>query len=228
MSYTSTISNELRYVATNESIAAVMHGLKANENDTILAICGSGDVPFALVGEVKKVIAVDCNPRQINFANERKEALYKRNYKYFLRSKKSMNGENNFTNNELELIKARNDYFEGKLKNIIDKLDSVEFFYVESIFKFCDEKNKFSKAYLSNISCSTNDLKNLRDSLLPGGLFYWTSPANNSDSIDFGKDVSGIKLEKNLTETARYFEHPASWKRKWKPMVYVKLEEMTK
>ena len=66
---------EAEWIATNESLDAIINGMNLNSKDIVLSICGSGDIPFAIAPLVKKVIAVDGSLNQINYARARKEAL---------------------------------------------------------------------------------------------------------------------------------------------------------
>ena len=50
---------------TNESLDAIMVGLQPRNNEQILAVCGAGCVPFALVSSGAYVDAVDIDAHMI-------------------------------------------------------------------------------------------------------------------------------------------------------------------
>lgn len=42
------------YPCTNENLAAIVNGLNINENDTVVAVLGSGDQALALLEKAKE------------------------------------------------------------------------------------------------------------------------------------------------------------------------------
>jgi len=71
------------YGHTNESLWAVVAGMNVSRKDRVLCICSSGDQAFALAEYANKVVAVDRDVKQINYAKRRLEALRNKNYDDF-------------------------------------------------------------------------------------------------------------------------------------------------
>ena len=89
---------------TNESLWAIEKGLDIRPNSRVLTICGSGDQPFALLlAGSQRVLALDTNPRQIDYVRKRIEALRRGDYVNFFP-----------ISNEQEEIALVNDLREGR------------------------------------------------------------------------------------------------------------------
>ena len=78
-----------KYGASNEALRAVVAGMDINPSDRVLAVCGSGDVPFALLegipsGSSGSILAVDTAQVQVNYAKHKAECLKRMNLKGFM------------------------------------------------------------------------------------------------------------------------------------------------
>ncbi len=81
----------LVYGHTNESLWAIIAGLKPTRNDKLLSICGSGDQAFALAEFAQEVVAVDRNYSQLSYAQRRRDALLAEDYENFFPLMESKN-----------------------------------------------------------------------------------------------------------------------------------------
>lgn len=139
----------LRYPITNEPLESVVAGLDPSPTSRVLAICGSGDVPFALSEYAGSVSSYDISEAQILFANRRKDALLRGDNKSFF-GLGSVNGLTTPAISERDdwLFKAQRDYFETRLKLL--RPDSVSF----STNDILSHPNigEFDSFYLSNIA----------------------------------------------------------------------------
>ncbi|MFS8159107.1 MAG: hypothetical protein ACMG6E_02630 [Candidatus Roizmanbacteria bacterium] len=85
--WTDRVGVELQYACTNERIEAVLAGFGTQIQllpQRILAIGGSGDIPFALLPYVKELIVVDSNSAQISLIRRRVELLRRKDFHTFL------------------------------------------------------------------------------------------------------------------------------------------------
>ncbi len=157
------------YVATNECVEAVVRGLDVRGDDSILTICGSGDVPFALVENGARVVAVDVNPIQIEYGQWRLKRLMDGAVDAFFRFTDEGRGERNTLNR---------DYFsvEGRLSRVKEYSQRIEF--VEgNIFRGVGEDVCFTKIFLSNVlgfGDNSRDLASVASHLTPNGFVYIT------------------------------------------------------
>lgn len=71
-------------IVTNESLDAILAGLRPTKKDRLLSICGSGDVPFALLEAGCKVDAVDIDPKMIEDSLKQAKLLSEREFRLFL------------------------------------------------------------------------------------------------------------------------------------------------
>ena len=157
------------YLATNECVEAVVNGLSVQKDDLVLAVCGSGDVPFALVEKGAKVVAVDVKPIQIEYARWRLKKLVDLNFDVFFKYIDYGRGEKNVVNR---------DYFsvENRLSHVKEYADRIAF-QTGDIFKSVGQDVLFNKIYLSNVlgfSDNSCNLANAASHLAPNGLLYVT------------------------------------------------------
>jgi S-adenosylmethionine:diacylglycerol 3-amino-3-carboxypropyl transferase len=130
-------NRQVKYVATNESLDAIIKGMEITPEDRILSICGSGDQSFAMLAEnPKKIIAMDYNLDQIRYAEHRVNALKKKNYKEFLDEQGLLRKIEGVIDLFVDVgqkakeghIFARNKYFsEERLKNIKKNIRKIKF-----------------------------------------------------------------------------------------------------
>ena len=215
---------------TNESLEAIMKGLDVNEADDIIAICGSGDQAFAMLEKANSVVAVDNDEAQVEYTQERAEALKCGDISKFLNLWKELFGHHlglghNYYGEEYPnyIYLAQPE----RLEKIRAKLDRLEIVYV---FDFMDEvkEGKFSKAYLSNIigykgfmraysKEQAEYLKSLAGMLVEPGIVY-ISDEEKLDKAEMGrlhilqKDDALSKIAKEK-ETSCYMR-PAVYRRK--------------
>ena len=81
-------NNLPKYGATNEHLGAVYAGMNIRPSDRVLAICGSGDVPFALLEGINPassgyVRAVDLLDVQVKYARQHADDLVRGNTEGF-------------------------------------------------------------------------------------------------------------------------------------------------
>lgn len=136
------MDDRLIYKYTNENLEAIVLALQPNNNDKILAVCGSGDQAFALLENAKEVWCVDNNKAQIKYLKERLHALKRGDHKAFLPKTKDSN------DSELNIQEG---YF--KQKNRINKIkEKLNRLTVKQgdIIEIAKIEPGFTKIYLSN------------------------------------------------------------------------------
>lgn len=224
---------KLIFSCTNESLQAIVKGLSLNEGDIVLAVGGSGDQPFAIL-EHSGVIAVDKNPEQVKFIQERAKALESNNYEGFFSEDKRGSGE--IIHFLKRLRESRRNYFdEERLRKIQGRLQYLKL-YNGDIFEVA-EKEEFTKVYLSNTLSyerpGTDEIKKNLDLValrLPeGGLVYvadhdflasmfvrFVSREKNDDLKITSFLSPYLTLDEELTLKAREYEDV------WRPAVYRK------
>lgn len=79
-------ANRISYSGPNEDSRSELKALNINENDSILCVTGGGDrVLSLLLGNPKKITAIDLNPSQNYLLELKKIGIQKLNYEEFLR-----------------------------------------------------------------------------------------------------------------------------------------------
>src|SRR3989344_155277 len=203
------------YVATNESLRAIVSSLDPQPDDTIFAILGSGDQALALLEKARKVIAVDNYPIQIMWTRDRLNLLRAKEYEQFLNTRNSP--ENRYAG-------ERDAYFSkfGFLDRIRDRLGDLEIINVDIYDSICSYHN-LTKVYLSNAIKRWDAnyfFKEFSTSIRIGGIVY----ATNHDLFRPGFLPSNFIMERNATRRARRFERSNCFNPKdpWIPGIYKK------
>jgi len=216
----------LRYLATNESLLAIRHGLCAGPKDRVLSIASAGDQALALLEFVEKVVVVDMNPRQLRYVEREVELILRRDYLSFQKPQVMLRADPQL-GFEVELLEAFNDYgleqrrkyfTHARLNVIREKLDHIHVSKKTVLDSL--EGESFNKAYLTNI-IGYQDSDFEEGSLLfagankieLGGLVYVSNPAVRPQFMDFMARL-GLEKEDHLSEVARALEP------NWKPMVF--------
>jgi S-adenosylmethionine:diacylglycerol 3-amino-3-carboxypropyl transferase len=225
-----THNTNLSFGYSNESIEAVVAGMDVQRGDRILAICGCGDQPLALLENAHKVIGVDFNPAQVELVRKRVELLNKGDYQESL-----MHG---FEGVDLsnwayarELERRKNYFDEARLARIAQKVPHLDLKLGELMETARKEEGNYNKIYASSaldwISEANNDrvcpkifyegAKELLDRLPSGGLLYLSQGGgeNNPYWTSFAPFV-----DKDLTIRAREIEDEKSGR--WEPLVFRK------
>ncbi len=212
------------YLFTNESLEAIIAGLDINEDDDILAVCGSGDQAIAILEFAKKVKVVDIEPKSLQFLKERVELLRQGEYNKFL----NLGCEDKEKNPHL---KKRNDYFheEDRLNRIRLRLDKLDILPVNDFVSSVRTQNGITKIYLSNVyidsDSSGNALRIITPVLPLNGLIYATSRGIHRCPEWKKSPPPNLYLDQVLTDKATKIENSAaynsmSW---WNPRVYRKI-----
>ena len=211
------------YLATTENLTAVISGLDVNMNDTVLGVSASGDQTFAML-EKAKVIGVDNQRLQIQFANERLEMLRSGDYQRFLFP---VMPQGELQEYEFE---QRNSYFQenGRLDRIRDNIENIRFVETD-IFDALKTEQGISKVYLSNAlgygPCPDirSKITMLVESVPKDGLVYIANaerissilnPRQCSPNYDLH---SRLVMDKELSKAAR--DHELDWT----PIVFRKI-----
>lgn len=196
------------WTTTNETLEAIVKGLRVTEKDVILAICGSGDQAFALLEKAKRVIAVDANPTQIAYAQWRAQTLRERGY-LPLSPDMSLDNKKYMKNKE-------------RIKKIRKKITDIEFCQVLDIFEEMDQFQGVTKLYLSNALFDRDILREseiISQNLPPDGRVYFAN-GKNLFYMDCGLQQAGkFGLIKDVPSTAR----AEQYERWWRPEVYKKV-----
>lgn len=214
------------YSQTNESLDAILETLRPTANDTVLAICGSGDQPFVLAERGARVYAIDNERAQIAYAQRRARLLRDGNIsRFFSYGKTSFNKERADT-----LLDRR------RLARIRKHIDRITFHRADFtepglLDKLRDGSRTyptFTRMYLSNaLTYDANERKILQDApdtfrqllgaLSRGGLLYVTDPVKNLWRFRLAKDHERTRLanekERELRATAGYGWSPTVYRR---------------
>lgn len=199
--------DKVQYKIANEGLETVIRGINPQEGENFLAICSSGDLPFAL-SEFGKVVAFDHDENQIKYAQMRKLFLSLGDYKNFSNLSFCLQGLDR--NREKE--RAR--YFTRKrLKEIQKHIGRVQF--TISNFLDLDFQEQFDVLYLSNIlgygfdQTPTKDILGKASQMLKeGGRVYFA----NGNTLYYTEEPSlfrrmyetNLELDVELTNTAQY------------------------
>jgi len=204
---------KLRFQATNENLDAITLGMDISEEDIVLAICGSGDQPFA-IAEKATVIAVDINPVQIQYAKHRVQMLEEGDVKGFLKtdltSLENMLKLLSFdymtslkTKRNLVTLINRNRYFKqpGRLDRIARNLEKVTY-VIGNIFEL--DITGFSKVYLSHTLLNNRTGLAHLFSLAPEGTLFYATEARD---VCYQRGVENLIIQNDkLTFEARKYE----------------------
>ncbi|MFT7615782.1 MAG: hypothetical protein ACI8Y7_000607 [Candidatus Woesearchaeota archaeon] len=221
-------SPRIQHPVTNENVKAIIAGLEPNSTDKILAVCGSGDVAFALL-EYADVVAVDISHQQVLYALGRKEALQKGDNKKFL----SVTGKE-LTEIEVASKKERNNYFlEGdRMKRISKRLSNLTILLGDDLTSELRPQT-YSKVYLSNIlginSVNFSDycryLREIGEQLRKPSLIYisekGTIDQGRLDAKTYGGRFGNLNdWPTELTLDQRLSTNAKNHETFWKPEVY--------
>lgn len=217
----------ITYYHATESLDSVIRVLEVKPDDSILAVCSSGDLTFAIAENVGNIVSVDRSPAQVHYAQARKELLEANDWDGFLFVPEI------FYDYEW-MLRRRNEYFlkDGRLQRIADRTDSISF-QESDIFEVARQNpDRFTKIYVSNVfgysythpKFYPERMSVLANSLVSDGLIYIT----DYDYIRLRAHRKGLKVlipetlqvDKGLTGLARRYEHPF-----WSPVVYKKMAD---
>jgi SAM-dependent methyltransferase len=163
---------------TNESLNAVLAAFRVHgagvidKRKNVLAVCGSGDIPFALLEFARQVVVVDNNPAQIDYARKRADYLLKGDYAHFVepQSEGVYDGEKYcpFLPNK----GLRDRYFQDRetIDRIKARLEGLVFCEPQDVFTFLENRNQtFSAIYLSNVlgTFAGNSFRDFRRKMRP-------------------------------------------------------------
>ena len=214
-------SGELDYTITNERIEAVEAGFGmglSTHPTRILAVGGSGDIPFALL-QYAEVDVVDINPAQVAFILQRAEQLKSGDYSGFLNP--DVRGKNDGDEQVYAYSKSKRDkYFltVRRLDRIRASLDRLKVRPAADIREVLKEDRKYSGIYLSNVLGLVGIESKVREDLDHAerrlqdydGLLYIANGTQIESVIQRNQATTGLKLPKlgldrNLTIAARHF-----------------------
>lgn len=226
----------IAYPCTNENLAAIDRGLDINENDIVVSILGSVDQPLALLEKAKKVIGIDLDPQQIEFAQERIAMLREGRFDAFLNEgvdgldkyeeEARVDRDAYFSKERLERIRSRLGNFEivkGDIINILRKGLHTKCYFSNAIGYMITEPFPEKTAMLYSAACG-----DLEAALSRNGVLAYVSNADDieetrisaalQDPIYFPNGVPkqwpSVEIDKKLTEKVMQHEHF------WKPAVY--------
>lgn len=155
----SDLKTPLVFTCTNESLSAIIKGLKPKPSDHILAIAGSGDQAFALLEYGCRVTAIDFSEEQIRFISRQRQRI-KQNRVRFLSEEKESEFEAANPYYSMTIRESRAAYFnERRVARIADSLHNLSLRH-DSISRIT---GTFNKMYLSNAS-------------IPQGIIFHQAP----------------------------------------------------
>jgi len=197
------------FITTNESLESIVNALEPTAEDTVLAICGCGDQPFALAQTGARVHAVDYKKEQIAYAKRRARLAELGRHVDFLSVSRSAPGD---ANNLRYLAN------EERWRRIRANINKISFHHAD-IFKLPRSLHRtYTKIYLSNAitysgrTPKDREIEQLIRVLQPNGLLYL---AVKTDHIEFSAYArERLRVDVSLTYDARRTE------KTWTPSVY--------
>ncbi len=224
------LNKRLCYLATNENLLAIKHGLEIKQGDSILSIAAAGDQAFSFLEFAKRVTVVDMNPKQLLYVKKQIELIRNKDFLSFQKPRLLMQKDSElgfevqqlgamndfglqqrakyFTLERLHKIRANIDALVVSDADVLDALDqqSVNKLYLTNIIGYNDSdftENHFLFACVNKLAV--------------GGLAYIS---NGTDNVDLLKKMKELGLEKDLglTFVARTLEAY------WKPDVYKRIK----
>lgn len=206
------------YRFTNESLEAVMAGLKVSEGDRIFAVLGAGDQALAMIEKADYVLAIDKDKLQAVYARKIRHLIKTQTESVRKELESKMSGAGTFyflKGKRLDRIKSRISHLQIEQRNMYR----------------LPKHGRFSKAYLSNAirysSYPSSEkifeyLSALGERLEKPGLIYLTRynylecrvpGARVVDKCYSSKlsEPQGLVIDKRLTEKAYSFECGGPW-----------------
>ncbi len=226
------------YLVTNECLEAIISGMNLRQEDSALAICGSGDQAFAMLEKVKRILVVDDKVWQVQYFLRRKSFLESGKLGKFLKVEKY--------EGDLTALKLRNEYFSKERLRTIQlglKKSKIET-RVGDLFDLEFARGEFNKVYLSNvlsygflsnqhIQLIIGKLQKITNKLSDRGLIYLSDSRNvieraitsgyasNEKSLLKGL---GLRINQDLTLNAQRLQgRPEYWD--WKIVVLEKTDK---
>jgi len=224
------LNKRLCYLATNENLLAIRHGLSISPDDSVLSIAAAGDQMFSFLEFAKKVTAVDMNPKQLLYVKKQVELLRNKDFLSFQKPRLLMQQDKDL-GFEVQQLAAMNDfglqqrakYFTlermHKIRENLDRLVISDASVLDAL-----EKQSVNKVYLTNI-IGYNDSDFTEDHFLfacvnrlaIGGLAYISNGTNDARLL---KKMSALGLEKDDQRTFTASTLEANWK----PNVFVRVK----
>lgn len=131
-------------LATNEYLDAIICGLNLNSNNSVLAICGSGDQAFAMLEKTNNLHVVDMREKQIEYFLYRKSLIERGEFGEFL-----IVSEEEMDKEDKNFVNARNKYLTikrlTKIRSNLEKGIEITNSKIENL-----GRGKFDRIYLSN------------------------------------------------------------------------------
>lgn len=199
----SSVDDRIQYWITNECIESIVEPLEIQPKDRIVSVCGSLDIPAAMVEFTNEnIFSFDRNLAQINLGYEKIEQLVKKNYKaFFAKDSRKVTGH---PANK----RYRDAYFKqpGRLSNISEKIKQIDLIHSDIIDLKPSEK--FDIVYLSNIPVTREVTSTVNNLLINGGKIAITiftydkmrfySPQNWELDIQATKKAFNLNNKKNI------------------------------
>ncbi|MBS3169782.1 hypothetical protein J4210_04820 [Candidatus Woesearchaeota archaeon] len=216
----------LRYRSTNENLQNIVDGLQPESGDVIAAICGSGDQAFALAEYGARVFAVDRNPEQVSFAEQRLHSLgtEKEEEIFFNRAYRGESGSLNFN------VGRSNAYFSlgGRREKIRIHRANIHFRCDDFFSYVCENAGAigFTKIYISNAisrlwGCKSPQkaLDDIVNVLPKRGLLYVANGLYVTNGFIFsGFSPKALREVHPQLECVSVFQNSTGWE----PAVFVK------
>ena len=194
-------SLDIEYSLTNESLEAIIAGLSVQEDDSILAVGGSGDQILAMLEFTPKIVGVDYNQSQVKFMKRRFKHIKETGldpllqiYRGFgsrdgninksfnkIKLEQDLNDRRSYFRDERRRERIRKNLLEGSRDLVLDLVqgDITNISSMEFLRSSRNLQLPFSKMYLSNAlgydssgADVTESLRGLSLCLREGGLIY--------------------------------------------------------
>ena len=204
----------LTYSFTNESPDAIIKGLDLNLDDEVLAIAGSGDQAFAMLGLCRKVNVFDSNLTQLKYVRRRKRAIEEGDLESFLEYHMKLEDRTlaNFFRDENRFRRIKEninslqipDYpIEASMLNLYPQLLTANKVYLSNCFGgiFLEDDTDLEEYFFTDLryirglfrrgtilyNAATPRIIS-EDSILPYGLKYNANKSREAKEIEIEKD----------------------------------------
>jgi hypothetical protein len=211
-----TLRKIISYPCTNESIPAIHAGLSPGKKDVILSIAGSGDVPFSFALFADEIIAVDKDPRQVEFMKKQLRLLRRGRYKKFLRL--NLLKEGSFYHGLIDkCIERRAEYFRYNFEAIRKALNKITIVEGDIFEVMAGLDRQITKVYFSNVEFGCGEMHDFErglERLEDGGLVYFS----RLDKSEKERLRRYMTFDHERTSRARKLEPGVPYQ--WTPVVY--------
>ncbi|MCR4327446.1 MAG: hypothetical protein NUV46_02600 [Nanoarchaeota archaeon] len=201
---------------TNESLEAILYGMKIEPRDSVLGIMGSGQQGLAMVARGAKVTLFDYNEGQVRYFKKILD---------FLKNKKNSDADcvEPILGFDPSPRHSPKNFFSNieNVKSIRQNIENLNFFEPVNLSKLSLQYPNYNKVYLSNaltyggMNYSFSEFKEWAKPFNSQTLFYLSKPLH-----DFPSSDPSFYFERRLSRKSKKFEDSIA--SQWDPEVIIK------